>query len=219
MNSEFKVLYGEDAEEESSLSARIFSVVINIVIVLLSLVVLMQVTIEPVKIIGTSMENTVFNGETVVINKLYFTPSRGDVVVIDTGNTGTERIIKRVIATSGDKVGFVKDGEYIDLYLDTGDGFTKRTEPYIKERMAYDSGNRTIFFNITVADSLDDLADGKKYVTVGENEIFVLGDNRNVSRDSRYYGTFKTSQIVGKEFVTVSGFWQSFFEFFYRSEG
>ncbi len=218
MKDDFRVLYGEDAEEKSSLTSRIFSVVINIVIVLLSLVVLTQVSIEPVMIIGSSMENTVFNGETVVINKLYFSPSRGDIVVIDTKSTGTERIIKRVVAIGGDKIGFVKNGEYIDLYLDTGDGFVKKDEPYIKERMSYNSGSRTIFVSIEVANDLDDLINGKKYVTVGENEFLALGDNRNLSKDSRYYGTFKTSQIIGKEFATVSGFWKDFIGFFYRQK-
>ena len=213
MNDEIRVLYGKDAGEGAF--DRVFSVVINFVIVVLALVILMHVVIEPVEIIGSSMENGIHGGETVVINKLYFSPERGDVVVIENGET---RIIKRVIAVVGDKIGFVKDGEEIALYLDKGDGFVKQTEPYIKEKMSNDDRNNALIFAaMVVADDLDDMINGGKYVTVEKGEIVALGDNRNVSRVSRYYGTFETSAVVGKEFAVINGgFWQSFFDFFYR---
>ncbi len=212
MNDEIRVLYGKNAGEGAL--DRVFSVVINFVIVVLALVIIMHITVEPVGIIGSSMENGIHDGETVVINKLYLSPDRGDIVVIDTGKI---RIIKRVIAVGGDKIGFVKNGGDVELYLDRGDGFVKQNEPYIKEKMSNDEKNNEILFvKIPVADDLDDMINGGKYVTVEKGEIVALGDNRNVSKDSRYYGMFDTSAVVGKEFAVIDGgFWQSFFDFFY----
>ena len=129
MNDELRPLLGGESE---SYSDRLFSVIMNVVIVVLALVILMHVVVEPVGIIGTSMENGIHDGDTVVLGKLYFSPKRGDVVVIDDGE---RRIIKRVIAISGDKIGFVREGgddNYeIALYLDKGYGFVKQNEPYI----------------------------------------------------------------------------------------
>lgn len=212
MNDELTPLLGGESE---SYSDRLFSAIMNVVIVVFALVILMHVVVEPVGIIGTSMENGIHDGDTVVLGKLYFSPKRGDVVVIDDGE---RRIIKRVIAISGDKIGFVREGgddNYeIALYLDKGYGFVKQNEPYIKEKMTNDSGS--VFSAIKVADSFEDMVSGGKYVIVGKGKIVALGDNRNVSTDSRYYGMFDTSAVVGKEFAVIDGvFWQSFFDFFY----
>lgn len=213
MNDGIKVLFGE--EREGGGFDRAFSVIINIVIVALALVILMHVVIEPVDIIGSSMENGIHDGETVVINKLCFSPDRGDVVVIDKGDT---RIIKRVIAVGGDKIGFVRNGEEVELYLDRGDGFVKQSEPYIKEKMSGDNRNNALIFSeMTLADDLDDMINCKKYLTVEKGYFIALGDNRNVSRDSRYYGAFANSAVVGIEFAKFKGgFWEGFFDFFYR---
>ena len=210
MNDELRPLLGGESE---SYSDRLFSVIMNVVIVVLALVILMHVVVEPVGIIGTSMENGIHDGDTVVINKLYLSPDRGDIVVTDTAKI---RIITRVIAVGGDKIGFVKNGGDVELYLDRGDGFVKQNEPYIKEKMSNDEKNKILFVKLPVADDLDDMINGGKYVIVGKGKIVALGDNRNVSTDSRYYGMFDTSAVVGKEFAVIDGvFWQSFFDFFY----
>lgn len=214
MNDELRPLLGGESE---SYSDRLFSVIMNVVIVVLALVILMHVVVEPVGIIGTSMENSIHDGDTVVLGKLYFSPKRGDVVVIDDGE---RRIIKRVIAISGDKIGFVREGgddNYeIALYLDKGYGFVKQNEPYIKEKMTNDSGS--VFSAIKVADSFEDMVSGGKYVAVDSGKIVALGDNRNDSSDSRRYGAFAFSDVVGKEIDAFDdkSFWKGFFDFFYR---
>ena len=78
MNDGIKVLFGE--EREGGGFDRAFSVIINIVIVALALVILMHVVIEPVDIIGSSMEKGIHDGETVVINKLCFSPVSGNAL-------------------------------------------------------------------------------------------------------------------------------------------
>ena len=74
-----------------------------------------------------------------------------------------------------------------------------------------------IFKAFTVADSLDDLVSSEKFFTVSDSCFVALGDNRNVSKDSRYYGQFKCSSIAGRKFSVLKkgGFFDKFFSFFY----
>ena len=127
------------SDEKSDKFERVVSFLVNVVIALMILLLAMYVSVEPVEISGSSMAPNIHDGDTVVIDKLYSSPKRGDIVVIDAVNT---RLIKRVVAVEGDRIGFVKeqysDGYYISLYLDKGDGngFVRINEPYIKEPMS-----------------------------------------------------------------------------------
>ena len=159
------LLFRSPYDEQNEKTERFVSVIVNVVIALMVLLLAMYVAVEPVEIWGSSMEPNIHHGDTVVIDKLYSSPKRGDIVVIDAVNT---RLIKRVVAVEGDRIGFVKeqyfDRYYISLYLDKGDGngFVRINEPYIKEPMSINTlsssgeGDR-IFKAFTVADSLDDL--------------------------------------------------------------
>lgn len=213
------------SDEKSDKFERVVSFLVNVVIALMILLLAMYLAVEPVEISGSSMAPNIHDGDTVVIDKLYSSPKRGDIVVIDAVNT---RLIKRVVAVEGDRIGFVKeqyfDGYYISLYLDKGDGngFVRINEPYIKEPMIINTlsssgeGDR-IFKAFTVADSLDDLVSSEKFSTVSDSCFVALGDNRNVSKDSRYYGQFRCSSIAGREFSVLKkgGFFDKFFSFFY----
>jgi len=130
-------------------------------------------------VIGVSMENTLYNGQTVLVNQiayLLFPPKAGDVIVfLPNGNINTHYYVKRVVATPGDTVEF-KDGRlYVNGVMEENEEYDKVAEPGIAEEP----------------------------IVVGQDEFFVLGDNRNNSEDSRSgnIGLVKRSQIEGKAWL------------------
>ncbi len=134
---------------------------------IIAVVIIFTFVFRIVAIEGPSMMDTLHNGERVVISNLFYQPKRGDIVVIsrNTENSAEvgsydEPIIKRVIAT---------EGEVVDIDFQKGivyvDGVALK-EDYIREP-TYRS------FDITFP------------VRVKENSVFVMGDNRNDSLDSR----------------------------------
>lgn len=121
------------------------------------------------------MENTLHNGDTVIVSSLNRDLKYGDVVVISQPNGYGKVLIKRVIAVSGQKVTFDRaSGKVLvdDVPLD---------EPYIKEFM-----------------QVDFTFDKTYYVPYGK--LFVMGDNRNESADSRdsNIGYVDERYVVGK---------------------
>lgn len=132
-------------------------------------------------VIGASMEPTLLENDRLVIMRLFYKPSYGDIIAVwaeglpnrETGGTG-EMIVKRVIGLEGD---------VIDIDRETGTVYRNGTplkEDYIKESI--DPSN---------------LGNAHYPVTVDENSVFVLGDNRNHSTDSRYVENAGTDYYVG----------------------
>ncbi|MCC8141763.1 MAG: signal peptidase I [Lachnospiraceae bacterium] len=129
-----------------------------------------------VNVSGNSMETTLSDGESVFVNRLAYrvgSPKSGDVVVfMPNGNEKSPYYIKRVVAAPGDSVQ-IKDGVI-----------------YVNDVMFDDKDTEA------VADA--GLAEEK--LTMGDDEYFVIGDNRNSSEDSRYtsFGNVKKEYIIGK---------------------
>ena len=136
---------------------------------LIIVVVLFGFVFRVAIISGDSMKNTLLNGDVVVITNLDYEPKQGDIVVVSRNvdnkpenlrDEGSGPIIKRVIAT---------EFQIVDINFETGevkvDGMVL-DEPYIS--------------SLTLNEY-----DVKFPITVPEGHIFVLGDNRRVSLDSR----------------------------------
>ena len=130
---------------------------------------------------GASMNNTLNHGERLIITNFLFTPEKGDIVVTDTKNHFKQPIIKRVIATEGDT---------ISIDYNTGDVYVNGTllqENYIKEKIMATGG-------------------GIYQIQLKENQLFLMGDNRNASSDSRLreIGPVDKNNILGKVVLRIS---------------
>lgn len=134
-----------------------------------------------VGVIGPSMQQTLVEGDRLVISNLFYTPKYGDIVVLRKDTFKNEPIIKRVIAT---------EGQTVDIDFDAGvvyvDG-AALDEPYV---------NAPTY----------EREDFEGPVTVPEGCVFVMGDNRNRSTDSRYaaIGCVDVRYILGKAMFRIT---------------
>lgn len=166
-------------EQVSKKTLFIENIKVIIVTVLVTFIFLQFVQISRVH--GTSMEETYHDGNIVLVNKIFYKmkePKRNDIVIVDYHNGDEETyIIKRVIGVGGDHIDIKDNSVYINNQL--------IEEDYIKEAMFTE--------NLSI-----DVPKGK---------IFVMGDNRNSSLDSRKLGVFDfENDVIGKVFVKVPFF-------------
>ena len=128
---------------------------------------------------GASMEDNFYNGEYLVIDELslrWDSPNRGEVVVFKSPNNCGDYYIKRVVGLPGEEVK-VKDGT-VFIYSETAANWSQLDETgYL----------------------ISDIATpGEVIVSLGIEEYFVLGDNRGSSFDSRFFGSIKKQDIIGR---------------------
>ncbi len=119
---------------------------------------------------GSSMDNTLNDKNLVIINKITLKTENINRfdIVVLKNNDDNDKIIKRIIGLPNEKI------EYIN------------NELYINDKLV-------AVPNYLTFESTNDFE-----ATTGNSEYFVLGDNRDVSKDSRYFGNFKYEDIVGK---------------------
>lgn len=119
------------------------------------------------------MASTLQHGERLILSRFPYTPARGDIVVVSQGED-REPLIKRVIGLAGDTIRI--DEETGDVFLNG----KKLQENYVHSPTATETM--------------------KEEVTVPENQVFVMGDNRGTgqSLDSRTFGCIEESSLVGK---------------------
>ena len=193
-------------------------------------VVVMTFCVRHSPVIGSSMEPTVngsqtvydggrtyrANGDVMLISNLFYTPKTGDVVVINSPHNFDEPIIKRVIATGGQTV-------TLDFknWKTTVDDVTL-DEPYFTELLPlleFDETSKTFVWkesNPNLDDrqrgtdmasyGLDQDGDGLYTLTVPEGQVFVMGDHRNNSKDSRILGCIDERYILGKVLLRIYPF-------------
>jgi signal peptidase I len=154
----------------------------------------------------SSMSPTIVKGDRVLARKLisddHF-PSRGSLVVYrNPSNEGGSRFLGRIVAVSGDKVE-IKQGKVIingnklerDLVPDEG---LSALGLKLDGQVAYEEENSGARYLISVdVESSEDAATEKFEATVPDRHVFILGDNRDRSRDSRHLGAIHAGDIVG----------------------
>lgn len=140
---------------------------------------------------GPSMETTLQNKDRLIVNKVSktwsnirgnnFVPKRYEIIVFNysgaTSGSDSKQLIKRVVGLPGDRV-VVKSGEVTIFNDQNPDGFKPDVEGPEKPAITTTDGN------------IDE--------TIDDGEVFVMGDNRENSLDSRVFGPIETDQIIGK---------------------
>ncbi len=139
---------------------------------------------------GWSMKSTLSEGDTLIISDLFYTPEAGDIVVVEDYTTNLKKpIVKRVIATEGQKVNVRAEGVYVDGKL--------LDEPYVF--VDYEGYRYTTYAIGALRDNptYRQFVDGYEFV-VPKGELFIMGDHRNDSKDSRDIGTVSVDSVLGK---------------------
>lgn len=165
----------ESDEEKFEPVKELFSFLLSFVVAVAIAMFMQRFIIINANIPSGSMENTIMTGDRVIGNRLAYlfeSPKRGDIVIFKYPDDEKQLFVKRVIGMPGETVVIEDAKVYIDGVL--------LVENYLKETWVVDAGSYT-------------------YV-VPENSYFVLGDNRNNSKDSRYWkNTYvQEEQLLGE---------------------
>ena len=165
---------GAPGEAEPSLPRQLLLLLLKVGMVLGFVAMVFLFLFGVVQAPDESMRPAVREGDLVVYYRLQRDYAAGDLVVVDDGG---EREVRRVVAVAGDEVDFSADGLVINGYLQSEQGIYAETEPF---------------------------TGGITYpVTVGEGQVFVMGDNRPSSKDSRLYGPVDVRSGTEGEAMTV----------------
>lgn len=170
---------GRQADQTAKKKRSAWGMVIEVVVIVaaaFAIALLVQwLLVKPFTIHQVSMQPTLMEGDRVLINRLTYhfrDPKAGDVVVFDSPLHENEDLVKRVVAVAGDRVA-IHDG-----YLYVND--VAQEEPYLLEQHFAGEEPETV---------------------VPADHVFVLGDNRNNSGDSRIFGPIPVDSIIGSAFV------------------
>ena len=174
---------GQHAERKQSGAAlsTVLSIVGMVAIVAVITVLLRMFVFVPYEIPSGSMEDTIMTGDMVFSEKVsyYFRgPQQGDIVTFDDPEVDGRTLIKRVIAVGGQTVDLV-DGKVVVDGVTLDEPYTggKESRPLSRTAMGVD-----VSFPYTVP----------------QGSIWVMGDNRTSSQDSRYFGAIPISSVTGR---------------------
>lgn len=162
--------------------AETFAVSIIVIYLIYTFVASMEV------VTGESMEPAFLDGERILVDKVtpyYNDYSRGEVIVLEPPIDENKHYIKRVLGVPGDVF------KILDcvVYISNTDGKFLLEEPYLAEGTCTGGGLK--------------IQEGRS-IKLGEGEYIVLGDNRDHSIDSRFFGVVTKSDIIGR---VVFVFW------------
>ncbi len=160
-----------------------------IVVAFAIIIVVFSFMFRTCEVSGASMENTLYDTETVLISNVFYSPKRNDIIVFHQTGKYNEPIVKRVIGLPGDtvKIEYFESSMKVTVTDSNGES-TVLNEDYIKyEDRGYYTNSVTY---------------------VEEDTVFVMGDNRRISADSRSedIGLVDTRRILGRVVVRLTPF-------------
>ena len=168
----------EVAEEQPSVTWLLLRELVETVVLSLVIFLLIRQVVQNYRIESHSMEPNFYEGQFILVNKLAYrfgAPQRGDVIVFHNPSNPDEDYIKRVIGLPGDTVEIYNQNVLINGEL--------LDEPYDMNELRPDT-----YFGP---------------VLLEPDHLFVMGDNRPNSKDSRSFGQLSSDLIVGKAWVRV----------------
>ncbi|MBQ4361962.1 MAG: signal peptidase I [Lachnospiraceae bacterium] len=174
-----------EQKEKSALSSFISWVLYILAVVVLSFLCVTFVG-QRTKVIGQSMYPSLHDGDQLIVDKISYRfkdPKRFDVVVFPYRLEPDKRYIKRIIGMPGEKVQIIGGEVYIN-----GE---KLEDPYGK-----------------IAGLMQDSGEAAEEITLADDEYFVLGDNRNNSKDSRWpdVGPIHRDEFIGRAWLQLYPF-------------
>ena len=178
MNEKVKPSVQASADNQEGRSTRrdLYDWIQCIVVAIIVCVLLFSFVVRLVDVVGDSMYPTLENGDKIIVSNLFYDPQPGDIIVFRKDEYRDQPLVKRIIAAEGQKV------DRGIVYVD-GEPID---EPYIAE---------------PTTESLDFVGP----ITVDQGCVFVMGDNRNHSTDSRdaRIDCVDVRCIMGKVYFTL----------------
>ncbi len=180
---------GDMKEEERRKRGKAVRESVSFILYLIVIVVLTFLMIRYVgqrtRVDGSSMENTLTNGDNLIVDKIsyrFHEPERFDIIVFPYQYKEDTYFIKRIIGMPGETVQITDKGEIL-----------------INGEELVESYGREVIKDPGLASDP---------ITLGEDEYFVMGDNRNYSKDSRFpdVGNIKRADIIGKAWLRIYPF-------------
>jgi|WetSurMetagenome_2_1015567.scaffolds.fasta_scaffold45365_1 signal peptidase I len=172
-------LYRQKMTKEKSLLRQYIE---TVVLALLAAILLRMFVVSAYRVSSGSMEDTLLEGDYIFVNKLAYhsaPPKAGDIIVFENPFDASRDYIKRIVATEGQTVEIVDKVVYIDSKVAPIPQASKNSDPKIFPGV------------LSVRDNFGPLM-------VPAGQVFVMGDNRDNSQDSRYWGCVDKSYIKGK---------------------
>ncbi len=173
-----------DKVNNNSALNTVFDWIETIVMYIFIVILIFSFLLRIVVVDGKSMMTTLYDTDLLVVTNILYKPDNNDIVVLNS-DALNKTVVKRVIAVAGQTVEIDYNNNFVSV-----DG-EKLSENYIKESIMYDDKAEfdQKYFDVN----------SQKYIyTVPKNCVFVLGDNRNHSSDSRFFGCVEIDDIIGK---------------------
>src|SRR5216117_4536632 len=172
------------ASNERSAASSLLREVAEVVVLAVILYVGISFAVQAVHVEGLSMYATLDNNDYLIANKIDYrlhAPQRGDIVILRPPTNNTTDFIKRIIALPGERL-LIRDGF---VYING----RRLDEPYLPEAWTLQTNPQPW-----------SLGDG---AVIPANQYFVMGDNRNKSQDSRFFGPITRDRIDGKAWFRI----------------